>query len=460
MREAALAGRDGVFEVNGGTDWCASKVSPSHSACTTIKSGSLQRWQLSGTEVAVVGAGIIGLSVAYHLVQAGASVTVIDRDPEGDKASFGNAGAIAVTEVVPASVPGVVWKAIGWIVDPLGPVTIRLTHASKMIPWLTRFAKMGTPDEVDRISRALAALNSRVYEDLLPMLKNTGFAGDLRRNGALTVYETDDGYRRDALEWKCKRERGIVVQEMTAAEARDLESALGPRVRRAVFTPQWSHVSDPRRLIYLIRNWLLSRGVVIRRGEVQDIVPTSSSEVSLKLEGGAFMLAARAVIAAGVWSATLARRLGDRVLLESERGYNTTIPNPGISVERQLIFAERKFVATPLSCGLRIGGAAEFGGVDALPNFKRSRILLDLARYYLPALQTDGGTAWAGHRPATPDSLPIIGASKCQSNVFYAFGHGHLGLTHAATTGRLVSDLVMQNKPLLDLSPYRASRFD
>jgi D-amino-acid dehydrogenase len=165
------------------------------------------------------------------------------------------------------------------------------------------------------------------------------------------------------------------------------------------------------------------------------------------------------VLAAGAWSKPLAASIGDRVLLESERGYNTTLPTPGISVTRELIFAERKFVATPLATGLRIGGAAEFGGLTSRPNFKRSETLVKLAKRYLPDFDSDQGIQWSGHRPATPDSLPVIGRSPNNRNVIHAFGHGHLGLTQAATTGRLVADLI-DNKPAsLDLTPYRIERF-
>jgi D-amino-acid dehydrogenase len=414
---------------------------------------------VSQIRVAVVGAGIVGLAVAHHLIEQGAQVTLIDRDPEGDKASFGNAGGIAVTEVVPASVPGTLWRAFGWMFDPLGPLAIRPSHAPRLMPWLLRFAKAGTPREVDRISKALAAINSRVYEDLLPMLERAGLSGELHRQGALTVYETEEGYRRDATDWACKRSHGIVIEDVTGAGARQMEPALGPQVHRAIFTPQWSHISDPKSLMQGLKEWLLSRGVVINRGEVCNIVSGSTSPLSLTLEGGHPIAADRAVIAAGAWSAILARRLGDPVLLESERGYNATLPHPGIVVERELIFAEQKFVATPLSCGLRIGGAAEFGGLSAAPNFKRSQALVELARRYLPELRTEGGTHWAGHRPATPDSLPVIGKSSHQAHVFYAFGHGHLGLTQAATTGRLVSELVFQHPSSIDMTPYGIERF-
>lgn len=414
---------------------------------------------MSKIHIAVVGAGIVGLAVAYHLVKDGAQVTIIDRDPDGDKASLGNAGGIAVTEVVPASAPGTLWRVFGWMLDPLGPITIRPSHAPKLIPWLARFARASTPAEVDRISQALSAINARVYEDLLPMLSETGLTAELHRKGALFVYETEEGYRRDAAEWACKRSRGIVLEDMTGAAARQMEPALGPRVQRAVFTPQWSHISDPKRLMQGLKDWLLSRDVVISRGEVRNIVSDSNSPISLELEGGGRITADRAVVAAGAWSALLVRRLGDRVLLESEGGYNTTLPDPSIVIERELVFAERKFVATPLSCGLRIGGAAEFGGLNAAPNFKRSRALVELARQYLPELRTEGGVNWSGHRPATPDSLPVIGRSKHQANVFYAFGHGHLGLTQAATTGRLISELVFQKPHSIDMTPYDIGRF-
>jgi D-amino-acid dehydrogenase len=410
--------------------------------------------------VAVVGAGIIGLAVAYHLMKDGAQVTLIDKDPEGDKASLGTAGGIAVTEVMPASAPGSLWRVFGWMLDPLGPLAVRPTHAPKLIPWLSRFAQAGVQREVDRISKALAAINSRVYEDLLPMLSEAGLAGELNRNGSLSLYESDAGYRRDAAEWACKRSHGIEVQDLTGAQARDMEPALGPRVHRAVFTPQWSHVNDPKRMVQRLREWLAGQGVAIHRGEVSDIESKfPDSQLTIALRGGQHMTADKTVIAAGAWSGILAQRLGDRVLMESERGYNTTLPDSGIVLQRQLIFAERKFVATPLSCGLRIGGAAEFGGLTAAPNFKRSQTLVKLAHLYLPALRTEGGTNWAGHRPTTPDSLPVIGRAPHQKNVFYAFGHGHLGLTQAATTGRLVSELVFAQPSSIDMTPFGIGRF-
>ena len=411
--------------------------------------------------VIVIGAGIVGLSTAHHLLKEGVRVTVIDRDPEGDKASFGNAGGIAVTEVVPASVPGLLWKVPGWLLDPLGPLAIRATHAPRLITWLLRFSSAGRPAEVRRIAAALAALNTRVYTDLLPLLAENGLLGELQQLGALTVYENAKAFESEAAQWALKRAYGVEVLDLSGDEAREIEPALGPSIARGVFTPQWSHVRDPRKLVDALRQSLVGRGLCIRVGEACSIGPgVLDAAVSVGLHDGQRVLADSVVVAAGAWSGQLARDVGDKVLLESERGYNTTIAAPGVVLSREVIFAERHFVATPLSCGLRIGGAAEFGGLNAPANFQRSRALVRLAAHYLPGLRAEGGTYWAGHRPATPDSLPVIGASPRNPAVIYAFGHGHLGLTQGATTGRLVSDIALGKPPQIDLAPYAISRFN
>ncbi|WP_213878912.1 FAD-dependent oxidoreductase [Pseudomonas sp. dw_358] len=411
--------------------------------------------------VVVVGAGIVGLSVAHFLLKEGARVTLVDRDPEGDKTSFGNAGGIAVTEVIPASVPGLLLKVPGWLLDPLGPLALRPAYAPRLIPWFWRFSQAGRPAEVARIATALASINRRVYEDLLPLLAENGLSAELHQQGALTVYESEAAYAKDASQWQLKRAHGVEVVPLSGAEVRDMEPALAATISRGVFTPQWSHINDPKVLVDKLRQALQARGLNIVTGQVHDVLPTvGATAVSVQLEGARSLSADQAVIACGAWSAILAARVGDKVLLESERGYNTTLAQPGVKLTREVIFAERHFVATPLSCGLRIGGAAEFGGLEAKANFKRSEALARLAARYLPKLHTEGGRFWAGHRPATPDSLPVIGPSARNPNVIYAFGHGHLGLTQGATTGRLVNDLV-HGKPLpIDIAPFAITRFN
>jgi D-amino-acid dehydrogenase len=410
---------------------------------------------VSNNRVLVIGAGIVGLAVAYHLWRDGADVTVIDRDPAGDKTSFGNAGGIAVPEVLPIAAPGIVWKVPRWLLDPLGPLAIRVPYAPYLTPWLWRFLRAGRPASVRHGAAALAALTGRVLGDLVPMLEQTGLVGELHRDGSLSVYTSRHALAQDEAAWALIRSHGITASELTREELLAMEPALGPIAACGVFTPQWSRINDPRTLTDSLRTWLQAAGVAMVAGSVADV----AADHTVRLQDGRVFQAGAVVIAGGAWSGQLAQRLGDKVRLESERGYNTTIPSPGIVVKRPITFAEHHFVASPLSCGLRIGGAAEFGGLRAAANYRRSAALLKLAQRYLPGLRGEGGVVWAGHRPSTPDSLPVIGESPRRKDVFYAFGHGHLGLTLSATTGRLVADLVARRPPPIDMTPYAITRF-
>ncbi|MBW4092566.1 MAG: FAD-binding oxidoreductase, partial [Proteobacteria bacterium] len=212
---------------------------------------------------------------------------------------------------------------------------------------------------------------------------------------------------------------------------------------------------DPRVLVDRLRAHLIDRGCRIRQAEVRAVEPAPA----VRLADGERIAADAIVLAAGAWSAPLAAGCGDRILLESERGYNATFAAPGIAVTRELIFAEHSFVASPLTAGLRIGGTVEFAGLAAPAHPARARALVTLARRYLPGLAAGDGQVWMGHRPATPDSLPVIGPSPRARGVFYAFGHGHLGLTQAATTGRLIAALVAGRAPHIDIGPFASDRF-
>jgi D-amino-acid dehydrogenase len=295
----------------------------------------------------VIGAGIVGLAVAFHLVRSGARVTIIDRDPNDAKASFGNAGGIATPEVFPASAPGVFWRLPGWILDPLGPISVHPAHALKLLPWLMHFARSAHPKEVERISHALAALNSRAYSDLAFLLNTVGLGGELQTTGALTLYESAAGFRRDAAEWACKRAHGVIAEDLTASEARELEPALGELVHRAVLTPQWALVSDPERIALGLRDWLFHEGVEVLVGDVLGITRRAANGLVLNVAHGSPVTAEKVVIAGGAWSGVLARSLGDRVLLESERGYTATLTAPRIRVTRELIFADCALAVRP-----------------------------------------------------------------------------------------------------------------
>ncbi|MET0210377.1 MAG: FAD-binding oxidoreductase [Burkholderiaceae bacterium] len=414
------------------------------------------------SQLIIVGAGIVGLSCAWSAQRRGWQVTLVDRDFEGDRASHGNAGGIAVSECAPLSLSGLGLKPLRWLLDPLGPLAVRAAHAPRLLPWFMALRKVAEPANYLRIAHALAALNNRSLRDFEAVLADVGMRNDIHKRGALTVYETADAFAADAAEWKLKRSLGVRWRNVDTAELKSLEPQLAPVFRHAVMLEDWAHLDDPKRIVAGLRERVKSLGATFVTGDASALNLDDSARPAVSLgdaNGGRRIEGDRVLVAAGAWSARLARSVGDRALLESERGYNTTLPASASRLNREVIFAERKFVATPLAIGLRIGGAAEFAGLEAAPNYQRSDALLRLARRYLPGLDERDAKQWMGHRPATPDSLPVIGKSPVNERVLYAFGHGHLGLTQSATTGELVADLLGNTSPSIDMAPYAIDRF-
>jgi len=408
----------------------------------------------------IAGAGIVGLSCAWAAQRRGWRVTLVDRDFSGDRASHGNAGSIAVAECMPLSLSGLGLKPLKWLLDPLGPLAIRPRHAPRLLPWFLALRKVSQGQTAARIGDALAALNQRALGDLQTLLADLGLSSALHQRGALTVYETAQAFAQSQPGWQFKRERGVRWRSVDAEELRALEPGLAPVFRHAVMLEDCAHVDDPQHLVETLRACVRERGAELVTGEALRLNPQSGARASVQLGDGRQVHGDRVLVAAGAWSARLARTIGDRPLLESERGYNTTLPASRDCLTREVIFAERMFVATPLSVGLRIGGAAEFAGLDALANMQRSAALLALARRYFPGLNEQGAQQWMGQRPTTPDTLPVIGASPKHPGVLYAFGHGHLGLTQAATTAQWIGELLDQRPGALDLTPYSIRRFE
>jgi D-amino-acid dehydrogenase len=410
-------------------------------------------------QLVVVGAGIIGLSCAWSALRRGWQVTLVDRDFEGDRASHGNAGGIAITECAPLKLSGLGLAPVRWLLDPLGPLAIRLSHAPSLLPWFMALRRVAEPQNYLRIAQALAALNDRALKDFEAVLADIGLSNDLHKRGALTVYETDAAFHADADEWRLKRDLGVRLRDVDSAEIRKLEPALAPVFARGVMADDWAHIDDPLRIVTALRSRVQALGATMVSGEAVRIASKGSEQASVVFADGRRVAGDKLLIAAGAWSARLALSVGDHALMESERGYNTTLPHSATTLTREVIFAERKFVATPLAIGLRIGGAAEFAGLAAPANYKRSDALLRLARRYLPKLDERDARQWMGQRPTTPDSLPVIGASPKNARVLYAFGHGHLGLTQSAVTGEMVGHLLSGDHAPIDLTPYGVERF-
>lgn len=409
-------------------------------------------------EIAVIGAGIVGLATAFHLVAEGHRVRLVERGGVAEGASFGNAGAFAFTDILPLASPGMLRKAPKWLLDPLGPLSIPPRYLPQITPWLIRFWRASLPDRYAASITAQGNLMRFAATAMRDMVASADLAGHVRRDGNLQLYESEAELAASLPGWEARAREGIEFEHVRGGRLDELQPGLSPRFVAGTFTPHWQTVDDPYHYALALFRTVMARGASLTHGEVAAIAPGERG-VCLRLADGGTIHAGRVIVAGGAWSRPLALQLGDKIPLETERGYNTTLPPGAFDLKRQLTFGGHGFVVTPLSTGIRVGGAVELGGLKAPPNFRRSQAMLDKAAAFLPGLRTEGGKQWMGFRPSLPDSLPVIGVSRASPNVFYAFGHGHLGLTQSAATGRLIADLAAGRRPPIPLDPFRPDRF-
>lgn len=412
----------------------------------------------AGHDIAIVGGGIIGTCVAAYLAEAGQRVTVYDRTGICEETSSGNAAALAFSDVLPLAHKGMLRQVPKWLMDPLGPLAIPPTYLPKLLPWLFRFWRAGAADRYEGALKAQAAMMKLAEAEWSGLMERSASRDMLREDGSLELYESEAEFEASLPGWAARDRFGIEYRHLRQHELAALQPGLSGRLVRGTFVPGWKTVADPKLLGKAIWRYAEEKGAKFVKGDVGLAKPFKDGVV-IQTRDGRTIKARRLVIAAGAWSHLLARQLGDTIPLETERGYNTTLPAGAFDVRRQLIFSGHGFVVTPLATGLRIGGAVELGGLRRPPNYARSKAMLDKAQAFLPGLDTRGGREWMGYRPSLPDSLPVIGGAGNHGNIHYAFGHGHLGLTQAAATASLIRGLVLGQAPAIDLSPFSAQRF-
>lgn len=406
----------------------------------------------------VIGAGIIGLAIALKLTQAGQSVLILDKVGMGEGASRGNAGAFAFADVEPMASPAMLLKSPRWLLDPMGPLSVPLSYAPKMAPWMAQFARACLPTAHAASTMAQAALMDLAKRETEPMFEDAGLSNHLRREGALYLYAGQRAFEASTDVWRVRAKHGVAFEPVSGARLAELQPGLGPRYTHAMFVPDWMMVSDPFEITKALGDQTVTKGVQFRQAKVAHL-QAGEETTTITLDDGETIAAGQTVIASGAWSGELVAQLGDTIPLEAERGYNTTLPADAFDLKRQLVVPADGYVITPLSSGIRVGGAAEFAGMQRPPDFRRSAMMLKKSEAVMQGLKTTGGKQWMGFRPSLPDTLPVIGRSPVNQRVIYAFGHGHLGLTQCAATATLVRDLVLSKPPSIDMHPYRAERF-
>jgi glycine/D-amino acid oxidase-like deaminating enzyme len=408
--------------------------------------------------IAVIGAGVVGLSTALYLRRSGRDVTIIDPLPPPGGASYGNAGMISADTSVPIALPGMLRKVPSWLTDPLGPLAVRPSYFPKALPWLMRWIAASRMPRVLEISDAMRALHKDAFLCWKELLGPQNFADLVRPAGQVHVWETDAETPGAALERQLRERQGIASQALTSDDLRQMFPGISTAVRRGVLVPGNGYTVSPQRIVQTLHRLFLEAGGRVVPESVMKMMPREGGGYDLMTNVG-FHTAQQIVVAAGAWSVRLLKPLGVSVPLETERGYHVMLPTPNVSLTTTLSNKSRSFGVTPMEQGLRVAGTVEIAGLDAPPDERRAKALLANVRTMFPDVNTDGHRFWMGFRPSTPDSLPIVGEVAGRPGLFLAVGHGHFGMTGGPPSGRLLSQLINHQPTAFNAAAYGPQRF-
>jgi D-amino-acid dehydrogenase len=415
---------------------------------------------LASGHTIVVGGGIVGVCVAYYLAGRGHRVTLIERDDIGRGASFGNAGIIAFGHP-PIPRPGLVKQTLKWMLDSGSPLYIPPRFDPALYRWFWEFRRACTAEHFDACMHVLAALGREAMACFDRIMGDEAMTCEYHREGWREVFYTPERLAGGHHEAELLRRHGFEVEILDGPELMRREPALVEGAAGAVqFTD--STFTDPHRFLLELADRAQDRGAAIRANtEVMDVVVRDRRFTGVRLDTGEHLEADTLVLAAGIWSTGLARRIGINIPMQAGKGYHRDVTRPDPCLKVASVFAERHVAVTPIGDVLRLAGTVEFSGVNHRLIRKRLDMLTVAARKYLRGIgQTQTVSEWCGLRPCTADGLPVVGWAPGLAGVFMATGHARMGLTLGPITGRLVSECILDGRPSVNIGPLRADRFD
>ncbi|OSQ50585.1 NAD(P)/FAD-dependent oxidoreductase [Marivita geojedonensis] len=407
--------------------------------------------------VIVIGAGIVGVSTAIWLRRFGQDVTIVDRDRPGQAASYGNAGLLAASAMVPVTTPGLITKAPKMVLDPDSPLFVRWSYLPRIAPWLVRYLKHANDRDTKRIAASLTEITADTVAQHFALTDGLKAREFLTKSDYVYAYGSRVEFEDDRYAWDLKRQYGFPPTLIEGPDVQDYDPCFGSAIRCLAVVKDHGFVIDPGGYVAALASDFEAMGGRIVQASVEDIETSDPSRPRVVTTQGPFDCDA-AVVASGAWSKQLMTRLGLSIPLESERGYHIVMKNASGGPRTPSMITSGKFVATPMKAGLRCAGIVELGGLEAGPSEAPFALLRRKIKSAFPDLEFDGEETWMGHRPATTDSLPLIGEVR-NTGVYTAFGHQHVGLTAGPKTGRLVAGLISDQPSNQDLAPFSPHRF-
>jgi len=409
------------------------------------------------SSIGVIGAGIQGICISLCLIKKGFRVTLIDRDNPGkNSASYGNAGHFSPYASVPINRPDILVDIPSMLLSSTGPLALKWNYVLKMIPWFLKFIKNCSKKKMMHTAKYMHQILDLALPAYDELFEDIDISGLVESKGIIYFWTKKDLKSRE-LEINIRKELGVKQQLLTPHEIHDLEPHIKKIYHGGVLYPSARHAKNPGKILLKLYDLFLKKGGYFKRENVETINFSSDNKPIIKTNLNSYTFD-KAVVACGAFSKKLTDQLDEKIPLDTERGYHVHFKGHDHLLSRPVIFLNRGFGITPMELGLRVVGTVEFGGLDNPPSKKRIQNLINSAKYLFPELGKHEDE-WLGFRPTLPDFLPVIGPSKNHKNLFYSFGHHHLGWTLGAISGKIIAGMIAKENTNLDLSPYNSLRF-
>tara|TARA_B100000029_G_C17541982_1_gene947065 strand:- start:120 stop:1373 length:1254 start_codon:yes stop_codon:yes gene_type:complete len=409
------------------------------------------------SSVGIIGAGIQGVCISLSLIKKGFDVTLIDKDEPGNSASYGNAGHFSPYASVPMNRPDILVDVPAMLLSTKGPLALKWNYVYKMLPWFLQFMKNCSKRNMMHTAKYMHQILDLALPAYDELFKDIDMSGLIENKGIIYFWTNKDLKSRE-LEINIRKELGVEQQMLNPHDIHDLEPHIRKIYHGGVLYPSARHARNPKKILLKLFEKFLNLGGKFKKENAETINFSYDDKVLVKTNENTYTFG-KTVIACGAFSKKLTDQTGEKIPLDTERGYHVHFKGYDHLLSRPVIFLNRGFGITPMEQGLRVVGTVEFGGLDNPPTKKRILNLVNNAKYLFPELDKHYDE-WLGFRPTLPDFLPIIGPSKNHKNLFYSFGHHHLGWTLGAISGKIISKMISGEKTNLNLEPYYSSRFN